>query len=104
MVELVKNKWTIGLVLITIVLSLSVILLGNNIKFIKNNPKEVYAVYLDGKKIGVVSSVDDFNGYINEQENKLKEKLYILLRVLRLKRQLLMMIRLILMRKYIEIW
>ena len=69
-----KNKWTIGLVLITIVLSLSVILLGNNIKFIKNNPKEVYAVYLDGKKIGVVSSVDDFNGYINEQENKLKEK------------------------------
>lgn len=45
-----KNKWTIGLVLITIVLSLSVILLGNNIKFIKNNPKEVYAVYLDGKK------------------------------------------------------
>ena len=74
MVELVKNKWTIGLVLITIVLSLSVILLGNNIKFIKNNPKEVYAVYLDGKKIGVVSSVDDFNGYINEQENKLKEK------------------------------
>lgn len=37
-------------------------------------PVEMYNVYLDGKKIGVVKSKKDFETYINQQEESLKEK------------------------------
>ena len=31
-------------------------------------PNEMYVVYLQGKKIGTVKSKDEFNTYINNQE------------------------------------
>ena len=37
-------------------------------------PKEVYNVYLEGTKIGTVASKEDFETYINQQEEALKEK------------------------------
>ena len=37
-------------------------------------PNELYSVYLSGKKIGTVKSGEEFNTYINLQEEKLKVK------------------------------
>lgn len=46
-----------------------------NFELLQNKtPNELYTVYLSGKKIGVVKSGDDFNEYINLQEEKLKNK------------------------------
>lgn len=68
-----KNKWSIGIIITIIISLLSIFLLG--FKLTKNKePYEVYNVYLDGKKIGVVKSKEDFENYINSQEEKLKEK------------------------------
>lgn len=68
-----KNKPSIQLILIVILSISSIFLLG--FKITKNkNPNEIYAVYLEGKKIGTVKSKDEFNAYINKQEEKLKEK------------------------------
>jgi len=68
-----KTKISISLVLVVILSISSIFLLGH--KLIKNKvPNEVYAIYLQGKKIGTVKSKEDFNNYINIQEEKLKEK------------------------------
>lgn len=73
MVVLVKSKLRFGTVLIVILAILSIFLLG--FKLVPNKtPKEVYAIYLNGKKIGIVKSKDEFDNYINKQEEKLKEK------------------------------
>ena len=51
----------------------SIFLLG--FKLTQNKePEELYNIYLDGQKIGTVKSKSDFEEYINEQEDKLKEK------------------------------
>ena len=52
---------------------LSIFLLGFKLTTNKE-PYEVYNVYLDGKKIGTVKSKEDFEKYINVQEEKLKDK------------------------------
>ena len=71
MVRLVKNK--LGVITIVILAILSIFLLG--FKLVPNKtPKEVYAVYLNGKKIGVVKSKENFDKYINQQEEKLKDQ------------------------------
>ena len=68
-----KNGWTFSLVLVVILSISSLFLLG--FKMTKNKtPYEMYAIYLDGKKIGTVHSKEKFNAYISEQEEKLKEK------------------------------
>lgn len=68
-----KNKWSISLILIVILSISSIFLLG--VKLTKNKtPNEFYAVYLEGEKIGTVSSADDFNSYINKQEETLKKQ------------------------------
>lgn len=68
-----KNKLSIQLILIVILAISSIFLLG--FKITKNKtPSAIYAVYLEGKKIGTVKSKDEFNEYINKQEEKLKEK------------------------------
>lgn len=51
----------------------SIFLLGFKFK-INKTPNTLYAVYLDGKKVGVVKSKEEFNEYINIQEEKLKQK------------------------------
>ena len=54
--------------ILVIILSISSIFLVG-FKLTKNRiPNEMYAIYLEGKKIGTVSSKDDFNNYINIQE------------------------------------
>ena len=59
-----KRGWSISLVLVVILAISSLFLVG--FKLTQNKtPNEMYAVYLEGKKIGVVKSEDDFNNYIN---------------------------------------
>lgn len=73
MVPQVKSKWTFSSILIIIISFLSLFLVG--FKLTKNTPpEEVYAVYLEGKKIGTVKSKEEFETYINNQEEKLKNK------------------------------
>lgn len=68
-----KRKINISLVLIVIFAISSIFLVG--FKLNKNKtPNEMYAIYLEGKKIGTVKSKDDFNDYINTQEEKLKDQ------------------------------
>ena len=68
-----KNRLSISLVLVVILSISSIFLLG--FKLTQNRtPNEMYAVYLEGKKIGIVSSKEDFNNYINLQEEKLKKQ------------------------------
>jgi len=68
-----KKSWSISLIIVVILSISSIFLLG--FKLTKNKtPNEYYAVYLDGEKIGVVSSKNDFNSYINTQEEKLKKQ------------------------------
>ena len=73
-----KKGWTISLILIVILSISSILLVG--FKLTQNKiPNEMYAVYLDGKKIGMVWSKDEFNNYINVQEDKLKKQYNIII-------------------------
>lgn len=67
------NKWTVSSVSLIIFISIAVILLG--FKDLNNEiPMEAYTVYLDGEKIGVIKSKEEFENYINEKEQQLKDK------------------------------
>ena len=68
-----KNKWTVGGILVVILSVASIFLLGFRLTTNKE-PKTVYNVYLDGNKIGTVKSEDSFEEYINKQEETLKKK------------------------------
>lgn len=68
-----KSKWNFSIFFVVILLILSIFLLGFKLTTNKT-PSEIYAVYLDGQKIGTVKSKDEFNDYINLQEEKLKDK------------------------------
>ena len=68
-----KNKWSFSVILVVILSISSIFLLG--FKLTENKePNEFYAVYLEGKQIGVVKSENDFNEYINKQEEQLKKQ------------------------------
>lgn len=68
-----NNKWGISLIMVVLMSISSIFLFGY--KLAKNKtPNEFYAVYLAGEKIGVVKSKEEFNKYINIQEEKLKEQ------------------------------
>ena len=72
MVVLMKSKkWTFSIITVVIISILSIFLLGFKLT-INKTPSEVYAIYLEGKKIGVVKSKEEFDEYINVQEEKLK--------------------------------
>ena len=66
-----KSKLSIRIILVVILSMSSIFLVGFGITKNKT-PNEMYAIYLEGKKIGTVASKDDFNNYINIQEEKLK--------------------------------
>ena len=68
-----RKKITIKLLLVCILAISSIFLLGFN-RTKNRTPNEMYAVYLQGNKIGTVKSKDEFNKYINIQEEKLKEQ------------------------------
>lgn len=68
-----KKGWSVSLILVVIIAISSLFLVG--FKLTKNKtPNELYVVYLEGKKIGAVSSKEELNNYINKQEEKLKEQ------------------------------
>ena len=68
-----KNRWSIGVILVILLAIASIFLLG--FKLTSNRePKEVYNVYLEGKKIGTIKSRENFEEYINKQEETLKKK------------------------------
>lgn len=69
----VKKKMSLGLIFI-VVLTISSLLLVKFGIYDNKEPNELYAIYLGGEKIGTVKSKDDFNDYINEQEEKIKDK------------------------------
>lgn len=71
-----KNKITFSIAFVVVLSILSIFLLGFKLT-VNKTPEEVYAVYLDGQKIGIVKSQDDFDKYINTQEEKLKEKYHV---------------------------
>ena len=68
-----KNKGNIGTTFVVIILSAFIFVFGGA-GFTKREPNTYYAVYVDGKKIGMVDSAIKFDDYINIQEEKLKEK------------------------------
>lgn len=68
-----NNKITIKLILVVILSISSIFLVG--FKVTKDRtPNEIYAIYVQGKKIGTVKSKEEFNQYINEREEVLKEQ------------------------------
>lgn len=68
-----KTRLSISLILVVIIAISSIFIVG--VELTKNKtPNEMYAIYLEGKKIGTVSSKEEFNNYINTQEEKLKEE------------------------------
>ena len=73
MVDLVKNKWTFSIILVVTLSVLSIFLFGFKLANNKT-PTELYAVYLEGEKIGVVKSKEAFEEYINDQEETLRKK------------------------------
>lgn len=68
-----QNKWSISMIFFTILLSLSIFLLGFN-KTENKVSKTIYNVYVDGKIIGAIESQESFEEYINEKEEQIKEK------------------------------
>lgn len=68
-----QNKWTVSMVLVIILISISVFLLGFNKKD-SEIPQTVYNVYLDGKIIGTIDSEESFEEYINEKEEQIKTR------------------------------
>ena len=68
-----KQKMSFKMLLVVILLIATVFLLGFKLNENKT-PNEYYAIYLDGKKIGTVKSKEEFNKYINIQEEKLKQQ------------------------------
>ena len=68
-----QNKWSIPMIMLTIVLSLSIFLLGFEKKS-NEVPQTVYNVYLDGSIIGTIKSQESFKSYINEKEEQIKSK------------------------------
>ena len=68
-----KSKSTLSIIVAVILSISSLFLLG--FKLTENKtPYELYNVYLDGKKIGVVKSKKEFETYVNKQEEVLKNK------------------------------
>lgn len=74
MVIIVENKkFSIGLIVSIIIISLFVVFFGINVNF-NREPVTVYTVYLDGKSIGTLASKDSFEDFINTKEEELKKK------------------------------
>jgi len=71
-----EKKISFGVIVSTILLVGGLLFLVIvNFDLLQNKtPNELYTVYLSGNKIGTVKSGDEFNNYINLQEEKLKEK------------------------------
>lgn len=66
-----KSKWSFSLISLVVVLSLAILLFGFSDR-LKANPIDSYVVYLDGQKIGAIKSEEEFDDYINEKEQSIR--------------------------------
>lgn len=66
-----KNKWTFSLISLVFVLSLSIVLFGFSSR-LNVNPVDAYVVYLDGQKIGTIANEEEFDEYINQQQQNIR--------------------------------
>lgn len=67
-----KNKWSISLICGIIIICLFVFVLGlNNM----NNkiPRQAYQVYLDGDLLGIIESEENFQTYLNKEQENIKK-------------------------------
>jgi len=70
-----SKKERILSIVITIFLSIFALIPLYDFKVKANSsPKELYRVYLNGKSIGIISSKDKLEEYINEEQKELREK------------------------------
>ena len=69
-----NSKWTIGIIMLAICLSIGVFFLSFTKDSNNSDPSIVYTVYLDGKSIGTIASKDSFEEFINDKEEELKRK------------------------------
>lgn len=67
------NKLNLSHIMLIIVITLTIFLLGFT-DVINKEPITVYKVFVDGEIIGAVQSKDDFEEYVNLQEEQIKEK------------------------------
>ena len=75
MEEIMKKnkKWTFSIITSIVLAVASIFLLG--FKLVNNRtPHELYAIYIDGTKIGAVKSKEKFDEYINDKEEELRKK------------------------------
>ena len=68
-----QNKWSISLICTTIIISIFIFVLGLNNQSNKT-PKEAYQVYLDGKLLGIIKDEKDFQTYLNNEQESIKDK------------------------------
>ena len=68
-----NNKFRFSYVLVIILVSILLFGLGFT-KITRNNPNDVYRVYIDGEVIGTVRDKEEFDSYINTKEEAIKRR------------------------------
>ena len=68
-----QNRFKIQHIMIILIISLTIFLLGFK-KNVNITPKEVYKVFVDGRVVGTIESKNSFENYVNQQEEKIKQK------------------------------
>lgn len=73
MVKRVLNKFRISYIIVIIIVSVLIFCLGFTVNG-KNNPIDVYKVYIDGEIVGTISDKNEFDLFINKKEESIKKK------------------------------
>lgn len=78
------NKKQILITIIAFLVSCLLVVIGNNPNTVyakilgfnqnKNNPQQLYRVYLEGKSLGIIESKKDLEDYIDKKQEQLKKK------------------------------
>ena len=68
-----NNKFRISYVIVILLVGILVFGLGFTSRS-KNNPVDVYKVYIDGEVIGTVKDKEEFDKYINDKEEAIKKR------------------------------
>ena len=68
-----NNKFRVSYVIVILLVGILVFGLGFTSRS-KNNPVDVYKVYIDGEVIGTVKDKEEFDKYINDKEEAIKKR------------------------------
>lgn len=68
-----QNKLKLSHIMLIIVISLTILLLGFT-NSTNKTPNTVYKVFIDGEIVGTIKSKEDFEEYVNIQEEQIKNK------------------------------